>query len=104
MSAILLIATTDADQSDDFTVVNRETNGLFMPAHFTAPGLAGAETATIQKKNADESYSDVYVGGEVQDITATNTGIAIYAPGIYRVDKDATVASVPVEVSTSEKP
>jgi hypothetical protein len=104
MSKIILVATTSAAQSDAVAVVDRKVDGLFMPAHFTAPGLAGAETATIQKKNADSSYSDIYVDGIIQNITPTNTGLAVYAPGIYRVDKGATNASVPIEVSTNEKP
>ena len=103
MSTVILTATTSAAQSDDHIVrgVNR-ANGTH--AHFTAPGIAGAEVATVQKKNNDDSYSDYYIDGTIQTISATHTGVVIDTAGIYRIDKDATAAAVGIEVSTPDKP
>lgn len=103
MSTVILTAQTAAAQSADHTVrgINR-ANGTH--AHFTAPGIAGAEVATVQKKNADDSYSDYYVNGSLQQITATHTGVVVDAAGIYRIDKSATAASVGIEVSTPDVP
>lgn len=103
MSTVILTATTSAAQSTDFTVTGI-AKGVVEHAHLTAPGIAGAEVATVQKKNDDDSYSDYYVGGTVQTITATNTGVVIDAAGVYRIDKDATAASVGVELSTPDDP
>jgi len=103
MSTVILTATTSAAQSEDFTITD-VAKGVVSHAHLTAPGLAGAETATVQKKNADDSYSDYYINGALQQVTATNTGVVVEAAGIYRMNKSATVASVGVEISTPDKP
>ena len=101
MALIVLAATTSAAQSEDFVVrgVNQVPH-----AHVTAPGIAGAETATIQKKDESGNYYDYYINGALQQITATTTGIVIEAAGWYRVNKDATAASVSIEVSTPDSP
>jgi hypothetical protein len=97
MPKVILTATTDAAQSDEVVV----SEGLCtMPAHFTAPGLVDDEVATLQKKTAAGGWNDYYVDDTVQTVTATNSGLAVYAPGIYRLDKDETAAAVPCEVST----
>ena len=103
MSTIILAATTSAAQSADFTVRGMMRAGGDH-AHLTAPGIAGSEVATIQKKNADDSYSDYYIDNVIQTITATNTGVVVDGAGIYRVDKDATAAAVGIESSTPNVP
>ena len=103
MSTVILVATTSAAQSEDITVRGVQRAGG-THVHVTAPGIAGAKVATIQKKNADDSYSDYYVDGTIQTVSATNTGVVIDAAGIYRVDKDATDASVGIEKSTPDHP
>ena len=103
MSTIILIATTSAVASDDFTV-RGEMRAGGGHAHLTAPGIAGAEVATIQKKNADDSYSDYYIDTLIQQITATNTGVVVDGAGIYRVNKGATAALVGIESSTPDAP
>lgn len=99
MPKTLLAATTSATESNEFEAVYNH-----VPAHFTCPGLAGSETGTLQKKNADDTFSDYYQDGSLVQATATNSGAVAYAPGIYRVNKSATAASVPVEVSTNNEP
>lgn len=103
MSTVILTATTSAAPSDDVTVRGVQRAGG-AHVHVTAPGIAGAEVATIQKKNADDSYSDYYVDDTIQTISATHTGVVIDAAGIYRVDKDATAAPVGIEKSTPDHP
>jgi len=103
MSTVILVATTSAGQSNDITVRGVQRAGG-AHVHITAPGIAGSEVATIQKKNADDSYSDYYVDGTIQTVSATNTGVVIDAAGIYRVDKDATAAAVGIEKSTPDHP
>lgn len=75
-----------------------------MPAHFICPGIAGVETGDLQIKDAAGSWHDVYVDGTQQQITATNTGLAVYAPGIYRINKSATAGATSVEVATERNP
>lgn len=96
-----LDATTSAGYSDSFVAKQAYAS---LPAHFTCPGLAGAETGTLQKQNGDESWSDYYVDGVLQQITVDNSGVVAYAPGVYRVHKSATSAAVPVEVSSEGNP
>ncbi len=103
MSTIILVAATAAGQSDDHTVRgNMRAGGNH--AHFTAPGIAGAEVATVQKKNADNSYSDYYVDGTLQQILVGHTGVVVDAAGVYRIDKGVTAAAVGIEVSTPDTP
>lgn len=95
----ILAATTSETDSDEFEVARHQR-----PAEFNAPGLAGSEQATIQKKSADGTFFNYYLDNVLQVITATHSGVTVYGPGIYRVHKDATAASVPIEVSTDSSP
>lgn len=104
MPKILLAAATAAAASEEFESRQEPRGRGSLPAHFTAPGIAGAEVATLQKKNADASFSDYYVDGTLQQILADNSGVVVYAPGVYRINKGVTAASVPVEVSTDGTP
>lgn len=104
MSYELLAGTTSAAQSATITVTGIK-KGVVPHVHLTAPGLAGSEVAKVQKERLDGStYDDYFIDGVQQEMTATNTGVVIDAAGIYRVDKDATVASVPIEASTPDSP
>ena len=103
MPIVLLTATTDAEASSLFRVVN-EGGKPGVPAHFTCPGIAGAETGTMQMQDASEGWHDYYVDGTLQQVTATNTGVAVYAPGIYRINKSSTAGATSVEVSTEGHP
>jgi len=103
MPTVLLAAATGAGQSEEFSVGNAGGR-VSMPAHFTCPGIAGSETGTLQKKTAAGTWVTHVLPGDAHIITATNSGVVAYAPGIYRVDKSVTAASVPVEVSTSHTP
>ena len=103
MSEVILTAATAAGQSRDFTVRGVQRAGG-NHAHLTAPGLASGEYATVQKKNNDNSYSDYYINAEIQRIASDHTGVVVSAAGIYRIDKDATAAAVPIEISTPDVP
>lgn len=96
MPKYLLNPTTAAAQS---SAVIGDIHAL--PLHFTAPGLSGSETVTIQKQNASGTW-DTYTSAD--QLTATKLGIAIYAPGVYRGDKSATASAVGVEISTLYNP
>jgi hypothetical protein len=100
MPLTLLEPTASAANSEEIRVVEPD----YRPAHFTAPGLATTETVTIQKKAADGTWLDCYAEGSVQQITATNSGITAYGPGVYRGAKSTTAAAVGVEVSTDKNP
>lgn len=95
----ILTATTSAAASQHVEVQSSDS-----PIHFTCPGIAGAETGDLQKRNADGTFTDYYEEGTQQQITATNTGLTVYGPGHWRINKSVTAASVPVEVSTYKTP
>lgn len=99
MPITLLAATTDADQSSSYVAKYDD-----VPITFRCPGLAGAEVGTLQYQDSAGTWRDYYIDGTVQTISATNSDLTIYAFGTYRIDKDATVATVPVELSTSTTP
>jgi hypothetical protein len=103
MSTVISIASTSANQSNDFTVRGFMRAGGDH-AHLTAPGIAGVEVATVQKKNAAGTYNDYYVASVLQTISIDSTGVVIDAAGVYRVDKGVTSASVAIEVSTPDSP
>ena len=102
MPTVLLAAATGAGQSESFAV-GGAARGT-MPAHFTCPLIAGAETGTLQKLSAAGAWSDYVINTNEHIISATRSGVAVYAPGTYRVNKSSTAASVSVEVSTSQIP
>ena len=99
MPKAILAATTGADQSDEVIA-----DVLRLPVVFRCPGLAGAEVGQLQYKDSAGSWHDYYKDGSLEQCTATNTDATAYGPGIYRIDKDATVASVPVDMSDSLYP
>lgn len=99
MTRVLLAKQTAAGNSDSFEVRKPKRR----PAHFTAFGLANAETVTIQKLQADGTWSN-YIDDVTQQMSATKSGVLIYGPGIYRGVKTATAAAVGVEVSTDDSP
>ena len=101
MPITLLAATTDADQSASYTIKSYRTT---MPVVFVCPGLAGAEVGTLQYQDASGSWHDYYVDDTLQTCTATQTGLAVYGPGTYRIDKDATAGATSVELQTGYTP
>jgi hypothetical protein len=104
MPKILLTATTDATASDEFTAADQRPGRTTLPAHFTCPEIATGEYGDVQKKSADGTWYDYYVDGTQQRVTDTNTGVTVYGPGIYRVNKEATAAATSVEVSFEGNP
>lgn len=104
MPQLLQTPTTSAGPSAEFIARAEPAGRGTLPAHFTCPGLAGVETGTLQKKNANGAFTDYYVNEAKQVVTATNTAVVVYAAGIYRMDKTATAAAVGAEVSTDSIP
>ena len=100
MPRTLLTATTGATQSSGVSLTYNE-----LPAQFWCPGIAGAEVGTLQYQDAGGSWHDFYdSSGSVATVTATNSGLCVYGPGIYRIDKDATAGATSVEISTARNP
>lgn len=96
MAITLLAATTSATQSDDFAAFEANT----LPATFIQNGLAGSEAGDIQiSHDGGITFQDLYVNGTKQSLTATNTAITVYGPGIYRVDKDSSSGAAGIFVS-----
>lgn len=109
MAQQILEPTTTEASSEEFTVANQPASvsqgaSHSMPAHVTAPGLAGVETAKIQKKNIAGTFDDYLEEGSTVQLDVDNLGISITSPGIYRVHKSSTAASVGVELSTEASP
>jgi hypothetical protein len=99
MPETLLSATTSATASREVVVPDSAN-----PVHFTCPGIAGSETGDLQKQQASGTFTDYWEDGTQQQITATNSGLTVYGPGVYRINKSATAASVPVEASSPRTP
>ena len=99
----LLLPTTSATASDEH-VGRMDDSNYNIPAHFTCPGIAGAETGTLQKKEFDGTWKDYVINVNEHIISATRSGVVVYAPGTYRINKSATAAAVPVNVSTGISP
>ena len=104
MPATILAATTSAAQSSAITVETKGGGATQMPVHFTCPGIASGETGTLQKKNAAGTWNDYAMPGNEHIIDDLRSGVAVYAPGVYRIDKSVTAAAVPVEISTNSAP
>jgi hypothetical protein len=104
MPDTLLAATTGASASSEFVVRDSGGGLSTMPAVFTCPGIAGAETGTLQKKAADGNWSDYVLPCSGHIISTSLSGVVVSSPGTYRINKTATVAAVPVEVSHSGNP
>ena len=102
MASYLERPATGALETDPF--IAKSVENPSGPKHVTAPGLAGVETATIQKLALDKAYYDYYVEDVLQQVRATNTGVVITGPGTYRVKKSATNAAVGIELSTNSDP
>ena len=107
MPRVILTATTDAANSEP--VICGEPN---RPVCFTCPGIGAGESATLQRQNADGTWTtwtyDTVGDGSGTSVTPTitsvNMGITLDVPGIFRIAKGATVGAVGVEVSTHYAP
>lgn len=86
----LIEAVTAATTSEEFIVNRGETAGI------SAYGLAGAETAQIQRKNGDGTFTNLEDASGQMTATATQTSIV--ASGVYRVVKSITAGSAGVNV------
>jgi len=104
MPQILLAAQTAAGNSEEFTVTASGKSSERMPAHFTCPGIGAGETGTLEKKNNAGTWNIYAMPGSEHIINDLRSGIAVYAPGMYRIAKSMTVAPVPVEVSSGLEP
>lgn len=94
MSVVILTPTTSAAQSSAIRLGDHETVTL------VCPGLAGVETAQLQiSYDEGTTYVDYYDRDGVAQFTATCNALLVEGPGTFRVDKDASVASVGVYVA-----
>ena len=93
MAKELLAAQTAAGASSSVGVSN-----VNLPAHFICdPALAAAEVADLQiSMDNGSTWVDYYVDGTQQQITDTNTGLVVLAPGLYRINKGATATATAV--------
>lgn len=89
----ILAGTVSAAASDSFTV-DGETVGVI------AVGLAGIETGTLQVSASGTTFADVYIDGNIMQLTATNNIFTVYGPGIYRINKSATAGSVSIHTAS----
>lgn len=85
----LLEATTEEATSKQFTIAGRQR-----PVTFLAPGLASAETATLQFWSGTD-WVDTAL-----KLTATNPILKHDGPLVARIKKSATVAAVPIRAVT----
>ena len=93
---VLLEGTTSADQSLPFSLDGASSEKIVT---VFVGGLAGAETARLQRKNFAGTYADVTTQ-DFTEFTAELNSVAVIGPGTYRVDKDATVAAAYVELES----
>ena len=84
----LLVATTDADQSNTFTVLKNEV----IPVIFTGT-VGSGETGDIQIWDGAAWVSDS------TQLTDTELIRVVVGPGLFRVDKSATAAAAGIAVS-----
>lgn len=99
MSKVILAAQTAAGNSTPVNIGSGEVIGVF-----TCPGIAGAETATLQKLSSAGTWIAVASADRATIINTTQTYVKVDFPGIYRIAKGITVAAVPIEVSTLTDP
>lgn len=94
-TTIVLEPTTDAAASEEFIVGYSE--GITV----TCVGLAGSETAQVQFKDPiDNTWHDLSQSGVLIKYTSTIQSIDVWnTGGIFRLNKDATVAEVGVAVT-----
>ena len=95
----ILVATTAAEASKGFLIRVED-----VPVHFfAAPALGVGETATLQV-GAGNNWVDYFVGGQLQQLTDTNSGFLVIGPGTYRINKSATAVPVGIYVASENLP
>ena len=87
----ILLATTSADQSDEFSVKSGATVTVYCK-----PILAGAETADIQvSPDGGVTWQD-YGDGAAVELTATENSLALHGPTRFRIVKDVTAGATAI--------
>lgn len=81
-----------AGPNDPPSAINVSELSLF------AHGLAGVETAKIQIKNYAGAWSDLYIGGSIAQMTATNNSLSNVLPCVCRVVKSSTASAAGVTI------
>lgn len=84
----LLAAQTGAGNSAAFYVPQ-----MLNATVICSPDLAGAETADIQISHDDGTTWVDYQDGAAVELTATQNGLRLYGPALFRVAKDATTGA-----------
>lgn len=75
-----------------------------VPARLSASGLAGSESVTISTIDGPASgpvVTPMFAGGAAVTLTATNTTVAINAPGQYQITKSVTAAAAAVFINSA---
>jgi len=86
----ILVKGTGAANSDEFTVSvgNPQTVSIYPEANF------GADIGILMKKNADETFDQVFLDGAVVEIGATNPQVLVVGLGVYRLEFAARTAAI----------
>lgn len=59
-----------------------------LPITFIGVGITGSDTITLQvSHDGGTTFNNVYYDGSLMQLTATNTLLTVYGPGIYRGTK-----------------
>lgn len=93
MTTEILAPVTDAGASEQIAVTRVKPHTFH-----AAPVLVSAEKAQIQFKGGNGTFYDLFVDGSIVELNATTTMVTISAPGVYRVDKEASVAETGIYV------
>ena len=96
---VIIAAGTGAAQSEPIEISANSAN----EAIFTAIGLAGAETAVLEKRNVDLTFTP-YNDGTAAEMVVANPHLRVITPGIYRINKGVTAGAASVEMSTNKDP
>lgn len=96
----LLAPTQSAAASDEFVVADVSNGATFS----VTPPLGSGEVATLQKKNADGDWDNVYSGEGLEQLHENKSVLSVYGFGVYRINKGATASDTAVEVSEASNP
>ena len=97
----ILAAAVGAGQSAPFFVPQDESVSVW-----AVIPMDGATKATLQITNDDgTTWTDALTGAtpETNELSATTTIIQVSGPGLFRIDKEATTASIGIWLAESSK-
>lgn len=95
----ILADATGAGQSSEFWVGTNETATVV-----AEPIMDSTNKATLQITNDDgTTWIDALIGDtpESHELSATTTIMKVHGPGLFRIDKDATTATIGIYLQES---